>query len=253
MKKLILLGTLLGAFAFSWSRIVGGVEATPGEYPFIVSLQKNYSGQFYHICGATLVRKSWVLTAAHCVFGEQKENFQFVLGLHNISDQGEIHTAKDIFVDPNYDDETQDYDFALVHLKEDSTYKPLNLNHLEIPIDNEGTLSAITAGWGTLSEGGDISQKLMKVSLKLFSNSICNQGYAGAVTDRMLCAGYLEGGKDSCQGDSGGPLVYERRGRKVLIGVVSWGEGCARPNLLGVYSKVNSQIDWIISTIKENN
>ena len=69
-------------------------------------------------------------------------------------------------------------------------------------------------------------------------------------TDTMICAGLDKGGKDSCQGDSGGPLFFNKEDRNYLIGLVSWGEGCARANKYGVYSKVNNQVDWISQQIQ---
>ena len=108
-----------------------------------------------------------------------------------------------------------------------------------------------TSGWGTLSSGSSaLPNILQKVDVPLVNTADCNSAaaYGGDITDRMVCAGLQAGGKDSCQGDSGGPLfASEADGSFKLVGVVSWGEGCARPNKYGVYSKVNIMVDWIAS------
>ena len=240
--------TSMASANFDGQKIVGGVEATPGEFPFIVSLQE---GSFGHFCGGSLIAKNWVLTAAHCVRGGTID--RVVIGLHDKSDtsHAETFTALRAFTHPLYDDATQDYDYALVQLSGNSKYKPVAVNGSEIAIDDMHPISAITAGWGTTSEGSyALPDKLQKVSVNLVSQQTCNVGYTGKITERMICAGYAEGGKDSCQGDSGGPLlVAGLNGQAVLAGVVSWGYGCARPKLYGVYSKVNVAFDWIKQNI----
>ena len=102
---------------------------------------------------------------------------------------------------------------------------------------------AIAAGWGLTAEGTEVSNILRQVTVQIVSNQVCNglAAYSGAITDRMVCAGFPEGGKDSCQGDSGGPLmVPDGQGGYFQAGVVSWGEGCGRPNKFGVYTRVSS-------------
>ncbi len=130
-----------------------------------------------------------------------------------------------------------------------SCYPPVKLN--TVPV--EGETDFITAGWGTLSEGGSAANALMKVEVPFVSQEKCSAAYSnwGGTTDAMICAGFDDGGKDACQGDSGGPLVIKNGGSTVLAGVVSWGAGCARPNKPGVYSKVSKVIDWIEATIAE--
>ncbi len=102
-----------------------------------------------------------------------------------------------------------------------------------------------TIGWGRLTEGGITPTDLRQVDVPAVSNRICNQpiAYGGSVTKRMLCAGFAAGGKDSCQGDSGGPLFgnYNATTRKaVQSGIVSNGEGCARPNKYGIYTRISN-------------
>lgn len=109
---------------------------------------------------------------------------------------------------------------------------------------------AIATGWGTLKEDGKPSCILQEVEVPVISNDRCvtETNYTNKmITDNMLCAGYPGvGERDSCQGDSGGPLVYERPDKRlVLIGVVSWGNGCARKDFPGVYTRVTRFMNWI--------
>ncbi len=230
------------------NKIVGGVEASIGEFPFIVSLQTS-SGS--HFCGGSLIRKDWVLTAAHCVQGGVQK---VVIGLHDRSDakNAETFKTKKVIAHPQYNDADIDYDFALIQLDGNSKYQPVHMNDMEIEIPDakDSQIMATTAGWGTMSEGAyALPKKLQKVDVPLVTAATCDSAYPGKITDRMLCAGLEEGGKDSCQGDSGGPLVAEDNNRqKYLIGVVSWGYGCARPAQYGVYSKVSSAHSWIMQT-----
>ncbi|OGR63902.1 MAG: hypothetical protein A2X31_10675 [Elusimicrobia bacterium GWB2_63_22] len=227
---------------FSAEKIVGGVQATKGEFPFIVSLKSSYGS---HFCGGSLIKKNWVLTAAHCVEGGYLKGV--TIGLHNQADTAGIEkfTVLEIIKNPGWDTNTMDNDFALVKLSGDSKFAPIALNAKEIT----SKVDFVTAGWGTTSEGGGVSKILMKVTVPFVDNAVCSAAYDG-VTDSMICAGYKEGGKDSCQGDSGGPLIVGTGSNMALAGVVSWGEGCARPNKYGVYAKVNGALDWINKTAK---
>ncbi|MNT55643.1 Trypsin [compost metagenome] len=93
--------------------------------------------------------------------------------------------------------------------------------------------------------------RLQKVDVPLVTTESCNISYKNEITDRMMCAGFPEGGKDSCQGDSGGPLVAKTTDNQTyLIGVVSWGTGCARAGKPGVYAKVSYATSWIQSYVQ---
>jgi len=228
------------------ARIVGGEDAAPGEFPFIVSLQEK---SFGHFCGGSLIAKNWVLTAAHCVKAGISID-SVVIGLYDRTKltNTEAIKPKRIIANPRYNSDTTDYDYALIELSQDSSYEPIELNTQEIPVTpNNPAIMATVAGWGALREtASDLPSILQKVEVPLVPATICRKNYSGTITDRMLCAGYTQGGKDSCQGDSGGPLVATGDNNvRYLIGVVSWGAGCARPNQPGVYSKVNKAISWI--------
>lgn len=222
--------------------IVGGVEANEHEFPFIVSLQKPS-----HFCGGSLIQKNWVLTAAHCM--SNTSSMKVVIGLHSQKDPSKAETMKiaKVIIHPQYSSSRNDYDFALVQLAENSSYQPVRLNESEIAISDTDQTMSTTAGWGVTKDGGStLSDKLQKVDIPLVSAKTCDAAYKGEITDRMICAGLKQGGKDSCQGDSGGPLlVRDNAGNSILVGVVSWGAGCAVANKYGVYSKVNSVVDWI--------
>lgn len=108
--------------------------------------------------------------------------------------------------------------------------------------DPSGTLTV--AGWGTTSSGGaSLPTALRKVDVPVVSRSTCRSNYSvSEITDNMFCAGFSAGGKDSCQGDSGGPIVSSS---KQLVGIVSWGEGCAAANKPGVYARVGTLRSFI--------
>jgi len=224
------------------AKIVGGEEAAKGEFPFIVSLQ----GDSGHFCGGSLIRKDWVLTAAHCVADGSPQ--QVVIGLHALSDasSAEVFHARQVITHPQNNADNQDYDFALIQLDHDSKFAPITMNREEI----RGATDFVTAGWGTTSSGGDLADNLMKVTVPFQDAAACEKAYPGKTTNTMICAGLEEGGKDSCQGDSGGPLTVGAGADRKLVGVVSWGEGCASPHKYGVYGKVSSATTWVDSVLK---
>lgn len=232
------------AFARIDKYIVGGSEAEKNEFPFIVSLQSRGGS---HFCGGSLIKKNWVLTAGHCTSASDVPG-RIMIGVHDQRDTGKAETfsAARVIRHPDYNRETIDYDFALIELRGESAFEPIELNTAELK--SPGT-DLTVAGWGVLREGDwNTADRLQKVDVPYVSSAQCASAYPNQITDRMLCAGFDQGGKDSCQGDSGGPLIIKSGAKNVLAGVVSWGEGCARANKYGVYSKVKSVLEWINET-----
>jgi trypsin len=235
--------------------IVGGVKAPAGQWPFQIALLflpwggSNYDMEY---CGGSLVDSLHVVIAAHCVFGKKPSKFNVLTGTQSLASGGKRHALASIKVHPKYNDKTTDYDIAVITLAKPATgiafYSQLITSAQEASFAKAGT-KAYVAGWGsTVKTGGGYPTDLMQVGVPLVSRTDCNDAnsYKGGITKRMICAGLTAGGKDSCDGDSGGPLVVkDSLGRwRLQAGIVSWGDGCAEPNLFGVYSRLAVLSDW---------
>ncbi|XP_056221498.1 transmembrane protease serine 9-like [Seriola aureovittata] len=238
------------------TRIVGGEDAPPGSWPWQVSLQR-FGG---HVCGGSLINREWVVSAAHCFFSTSTSGWQVSLGRQNLqgTNPNEVsRTVARIILHPNYDSDSSDNDIALLRLSSPVMFtdyiRPVCLAASD-SVFNNGTDSWVT-GWGAVNEGVSLPfpQTLQEVEVPVLGNRQCNcLNGVGTVTDNMICAGVLAGGKDSCQGDSGGPMVSKQGSVWVQSGIVSFGFGCARPNLPGVYSRVSRYQSWINSFISSD-
>jgi secreted trypsin-like serine protease len=240
--------------------IVGGHTSQAGSRPYQIALYKRINGNWKQWCGGTLLNANWVLTAAHCTKNTGVNRYRVRVGVYTLSNasQGHYHNVARKIEHPNYNGSTHNNDICLLKLAtpanvQHNWIKPALLptqaiiNQHASPGDN-----VTVSGWGKLRERATRgSNTLQEVRVPIVSNQTCNApvAYDGRITNNMLCAGFSQGGKDSCQGDSGGPVVVRVNNKFYNVGVVSWGEGCARPNRYGVYVRTINFVNWIKSKI----
>ncbi|XP_034249333.1 uncharacterized protein LOC117650158 isoform X2 [Thrips palmi] len=236
-------------------RVVGGKPAKPGAWPWVVAMYRD--GVFH--CGGVIVDESWILTAAHCVDGYERHYLEIQAGMlrrFSFSPMEQTRTINFVVKHDKYNPEDMRNDIALVHVAE-----PLRLNRWVRPIaladwggehgplDPPAGTQCTAVGWGATVEHGPDPDHMREVRVPVLAACVHPE-------DRRsggLCAGLYEGGKDACQGDSGGPLLCrmpEDPTRFYAAGVVSHGEGCARPNEPGAYTRVSRFIHWIHDTIR---
>nr|CAB3264606.1 ovochymase-1-like [Phallusia mammillata] len=252
-------------------RVVGGLTARPGSWPWIVFIEGAN-------CGGTLIGKRWILTAAHCIvpksrlfkdwslFKPDLSFLKILVGQHfrNVESTGLAYRVSKAVIHPGYSrifdaSDGQSIpvnDLALLYLSTSvtfsSTVKPICLPDNDVRVGDV----CVIAGWG--SEGfvsrhsSDYRKPLKYAKVPILKNSLCNSwpSLNAQVSVAEICAGYPEGGIDSCWGDSGGPLMCSGAGGKFYLGgVVSWGKGCGKPLQPGIYARVWSHYHWITRTI----
>lgn len=243
-------------------RIVGGTQVSAiSAVPFIVQLHDDVGVE----CGGTVIAPQWVLTAAHC---EEVIDSVTILGGSITSGSGTPLAVKAHFTHPQFSglDNTQggpSYDFMLVQLAQPIDFTGTGIQPIALAdpdfvnrgLQNPGQLMTV-AGWGDLGEGAQNYPSILnEVQVPVVDDTTANgpNGYNGLLDASMIAAGLPDGGKDSCDGDSGGPMfVFDaKNNRNVLVGVVSWGQGCAEAGKPGIYARVSAGYQWIEQTISQ--
>eukprot|EP00066_Takifugu_rubripes_P007518 XP_003973140.1 PREDICTED: chymotrypsin-like elastase family member 1 [Takifugu rubripes] len=238
----------------SLERVVGGEVASPNSWPWQISLQYRSGSNYYHTCGGTLIKRGWVMTAAHCV--DRPMTYRVVLGEHDLYKNGgteQIIAVSKVHIHPrwNSNNVAAGYDIALLRLSTEATLNSyVQLGSLPpsgqlLPHNN---LCYIT-GWGLTSTGGSLSAQLKQAYLPLVDHNNCSRSdwWGSTVKNTMVCGG---GGADSgCNGDSGGPLNCLVNGKYYVHGIASFvsGWGCNYPKKPTVFTRVSAYIEWMDS------
>ncbi|WP_430784489.1 S1 family peptidase [Actinoplanes sp. G11-F43] len=213
--------------------VVGGSRAALGEFPFMVRLSMG--------CGGALYSPTLVLTAGHCVSGTgTNTSITATFGAIDLQSTSRVTRRSNyVYRAPGYNSTGDDW--ALIRLA--SPVSGANIGTLPIVTSTAYDSGTFTiAGWGANRENGAQQRYLLKATVPFVSDTTCNSAsmYAGRVNAaREICAGFTAGGVDTCQGDSGGPMFRQGASGWVQVGIVSWGDGCARPNKPGVYTQVS--------------
>ncbi|NWW96247.1 TMPS9 protease, partial [Rhynochetos jubatus] len=236
------------------SKIVGGTDASKGEIPWQVSLKEDSR----HFCGATIIGDRWLLSAAHCFNETNPEEITAYVGTTSLNGTDgnavKVNVTR-VIQHSLFNPLVLDFDVAVLELARPLVFNKyiqpicLPLAVQKFPVGKKCLIS----GWGNLQEGNVTKPEILqKASVGIIDQKTCNFLYNFSLTDRMICAGFLEGKIDSCQGDSGGPLACEvTPGVFYLAGIVSWGIGCAQATKPGVYSRITKLKDWILDTISQ--
>ncbi|EHH26352.1 hypothetical protein EGK_16300, partial [Macaca mulatta] len=233
-------------------RIVGGTASVRGEWPWQVTLHTTSPTQ-RHLCGGSIIGNQWILTAAHCFYGvESPKILRVYIGILNqseIKEDTSFFGVQEIIIHDQYKMAESGYDIALLKLETTVNYTD---SQRPICLPSKGDRNVIytdcwVTGWGYRKLRDKIQNTLQKAKIPLVTNDECQKRYRGhKITHKMICAGYREGGKDACKGDSGGPLSCKHNEVWHLVGITSWGEGCAQRERPGVYTNVLEYVDWIL-------
>eukprot|EP00099_Drosophila_melanogaster_P023144 NP_650825.2 uncharacterized protein Dmel_CG7432 [Drosophila melanogaster] len=250
-----------GQQEYSTGRIVGGVEAPNGQWPWMAAIFLHGPKRTEFWCGGSLIGTKYILTAAHCTRDSRQKPFaarQFTVRLGDIDLSTDAEPSdpvtfavKEVRTHERFSRIGFYNDIAILVLD-----KPVRKSKYVIPVclpkgirmppkERLPGRRATVVGWGTTYYGGKESTSQRQAELPIWRNEDCDRSYFQPINENFICAGYSDGGVDACQGDSGGPLMMRYDSHWVQLGVVSFGNKCGEPGYPGVYTRVTEYLDWI--------
>ncbi|XP_017489310.1 PREDICTED: venom protease-like, partial [Rhagoletis zephyria] len=258
-----------GLTHLSTLKVVGGGNSSIGSWPWMALIGYDRYSLSPFRCGGALITARHVLTAAHCIL----RDLSFVrLGEYDLSTERETqHLDIDVVKSvrhPNFGGRDRRYDIAVLYLEKNVDFTDF-ICPICLPTSQQLRSKSyigyhpFVAGWGRVMEGGRSSNILQELQIEVMDNSVCRRSYEAnkrlvsnqQFDDTVVCAGDLGGGRDTCGGDSGGPLMvaepYKGVTRFYALGVVSYGIGCGRIGIPGVYTNTQQYIDWILEMLAQ--
>ncbi len=264
-------GPVLAAGPDVGTRIVGPdrQDAVQAEWPSMTLV----NGDGVWLCGGSVIAARWVLSAGHCRYsntGSPLTTFPLYPGAYTRAALPGVVVADSVRVHPDYvwSGGGSPWDFMLLRTPSTMAVPAMAL---QAPSDDAavaamrtatpgtGPLDGRIAGWGRMTNGGSTATILQHADggIPMLTDGACTTAWGGSYDSRsMICAGgeptaptTPDSANDTCGGDSGGPLAADTGGRRVLVGVTSWGRNCGDPQFPGVYAKVSAVRDWICDTV----
>uniref|UniRef100_A0A3B3VNU5 trypsin n=1 Tax=Poecilia latipinna TaxID=48699 RepID=A0A3B3VNU5_9TELE len=222
--------------------ITGGKVAKPHSRPYMASLQI----QGHHVCGGMLIRKDYVLTAAHYI--------TVVLGAHNISKKEESQqriNVKKYHVHPQFEANQYEYDIMLLKLEKNAKVNN-NVKTIDLATKNEdipANTNCEVAGWGKTGPTKPISDVLMETTESIQFSFECKHIWKTYFNStHMICTKFNKKTGGICQGDSGGPLICNSRVQGIAAFTLE--KQCDDPKHPHVFTKVRSFLQWIKNVMK---